>query len=51
MRKIQVLNADIHTGKDNFSELLATEFDLRIISLGDLIRELNVKTEKVLSIK
>lgn len=38
MRKIQVLHSDIYAGKDNFSELLSTQFGLRIISIGDLIR-------------
>ncbi|AEA45937.1 nucleoside monophosphate kinase [Fluviicola taffensis] len=52
MRKIQLVNADIHTGKDNFSELIATEFDLRIISLGDLIRtEYKAESETGLKIK
>ncbi|XRE44421.1 hypothetical protein ACIVBQ_002625 [Tenacibaculum discolor] len=38
MRKIQILHCDIYAGKDNFSELLSTQFGLRIISVRDLIR-------------
>ncbi|WP_431167770.1 nucleoside monophosphate kinase [Tenacibaculum halocynthiae] len=32
------MHSDIYAEKDNFSELLSTKFELRIISVGDLIR-------------
>ncbi|WP_425629703.1 nucleoside monophosphate kinase [Cellulophaga lytica] len=50
MRKIQILNSDIYAGRDNFSELLSTESNLRIISIRDIIRT-EYKSDSEIGIK